>query len=199
MEYEMSRTAYPEGATPLDDNETAGLIPTHLATRSQLYRWEYENIAEALSWLDRTKPKDILNEYFAKTLHRKMFGNVWRWAGQFRQSDKTVGGPWVEIGTALRKLCDNAQYKIVQHSEPPDEIALQFHHGLSWIHPFPNGNGRHARLMTDTLLVNVMEKPPFTWGSDNLARNGDVRSRYISALRRADKGFFDELRQFVRI
>ena len=133
----MNQHTYPEGATPLDEDETAGLIPTHLTTRSQLDRWEYENIAEALSWLDRTKPKDILNEYFAKTLHRKMFKNVWRWAGQFRKSDKTVGGPWVEIGTGLRKLCDDTQYKIEQQSESPDEIVVRFHHGLSWIHPPP--------------------------------------------------------------
>jgi len=87
----MNQHTYPEGATPLDENEIAGLIPTHLTARSQLDRWEYENIAEALSWLYRRKPKNILNEYFAKTLHRKMFENVWRWAGRFRKSDIRSG------------------------------------------------------------------------------------------------------------
>ncbi|MCK5785655.1 MAG: mobile mystery protein B [Candidatus Sabulitectum sp.] len=194
----MNQFAYPEGTTPLDENEINGLVLTHITTRSQLDRWEFDNILEAVSWLERTNPTDILNEHFVKTLHRKMFGNVWRWAGQFRNSEKTVGGPCFEIGTALRKLCDNTQYKIDIKSESNDEIAIRFHHKLVWIHPFPNGNGRHARLMTDTLLANILDRPPFTWGKGNLTKDGDTRSDYITALRLADRGFFDQLRQFVR-
>jgi len=133
-----------------------------------------------------------------KTLHRKMFGDVWRWAGLFRNSEKTVGGPWFEIGTGLRKLWDDTQYKIDIKSESNDEIAIRFHHKLVWIHPFPNGNGRHARLMTDTLLANVLDRPPFTWGRDNLTKDGATRSDYFTALQLADRGFFDQLRQFVR-
>ncbi|MCK5134096.1 MAG: mobile mystery protein B [Candidatus Sabulitectum sp.] len=194
----MNQFAYPEGATPLDESEINGLVLTHITTRSQLDRWEFDNILEAVSWLDRTKPKDILNEHFVKTLHRKMFGSVWRWAGQFRKSEKTVDGPWLEIGTGLRKLCDDTQYKIDIKSESSDEIAIRFHHKLVWIHPFPNGNGRHARLLTDTLLANVLDRPPFTWGRGNLTKDGATRSDYITALQLADRGFFDQLRQFVR-
>jgi Fic-DOC domain mobile mystery protein B len=151
-----------------------------------------------MSWLMKTKPTEILNELFVKTLHRKMFENVWRWAGQFRTSDKTVGGSWFDIGTGLRKLCDDTQYMIEFNSESCDEIATRFHHKLVWIHPFPNGNGRHARLMTDALLENVLDRPPFTWGNSNLTKDDTTRSDYINALRSADKGFFEQLRQFVR-
>lgn len=194
----MSDIVYPEGATPLDPDESEALLLTHITTRSQLDRWEQENIVEAIGWLDRIKPKEILNERFIKKLHQTMFGHVWRWAGEFRQSDKNIGGPWFQISTSLRMLCDNTFYQIENSIEAPDEIAIRFHHSLVWIHSFPNGNGRHARLMTDTLLMNVLDCDRFTWGSENLGKSGQTRKTYIHALRSADKGNFDELRQFVR-
>jgi Fic-DOC domain mobile mystery protein B len=160
--------------------------------------WEQDNILEAIAWADKKKPTDILNEQFVKDLHRRMFGNVWKWAGLFRQSEKNIGGPWYQIPTNLRNLFDNTRLWIELQEDPPDEIAVRFHHQLTWIHPFPNGNGRHARLMTDLLLENILNRPKFTWGSEDLSETGVTRKRYIAALQEADGGNYKPLLEFVR-
>ena len=90
------------------------------------------------------------------------------------------------------------KYWIDLESYPPDEIATRFHHRLVQIHLFPNGNGRHARVMTDVLLEKVLNLEPFTWGSGNLMKAGEVRSTYIQSLRRADEYDYQPLLEFVR-
>lgn len=194
----MIEFVYPEGASPLDLDESEGLLLTHISTRAELDRWEQDNIIEALEWLDSTKPTNILDEQFIKKLHHMMFRNVWSWAGHFRCSDKNIGGPWYQISTSLKNMCDDTRYQIEHQTESSDELAIKFHHRLVWIHPFPNGNGRHARLMTDTLLENVLKCPKFTWGSGNLVKSGETRQRYIDALRSADRHNYELLRKFVR-
>ncbi len=194
----MIKFEYPEGATPIDPDETAGLRLTHLTTRGELDRWEQDNIVEALAWLDKAKPTDILNEQFVKQLHRRMFGNVWSWAGHFRQSDKNIGGPWYQIPMSLKNLCDDVRLWIELRDELPDQIAVRFHHRLVSIHPFPNGNGRHARLMADLLLENILHCPRFTWGSADLSQTGNARQRYIAALHAADVLNYKPLLDFVR-
>jgi len=194
----MMEFEYPQGATPIDPDEAAGLILTHITKRSELDRWEQDNIVEALAWLDRAKSADILNEKFVTELHRRMFGNVWRWAGQFRQSDKNIGGPWHQVPMNLKNLCDDVRLWLDLREESPDQLAVRFHHRLVLIHPFPNGNGRHARLMTDLLLENVLNCPKFTWGSANLSQGGTARQRYITALHAADEQNYKPLLEFVR-
>jgi Fic-DOC domain mobile mystery protein B len=189
---------YPEGATPIDPDEAEGLLLTHITTLSELDRWEQDNIIMALAWLERTKPREILNEKFIKELHRHMFSNVWKWAGHFRQSNKNIGGPWYQISAGLKNLFDDAHLWIEMGDESPDEIAVRFHHRLVSVHPFPNGNGRHARLMTDLLLENILDCPRFTWGSEDLSRSGNARQRYISALHAADGQKYKPLLEFVR-
>lgn len=189
---------YPDGATPLDPDEVEGLKLTHITTRSELDRWEQDNILEALHWLESTRPKDILNEQFIRKLHRKMFGNVWKWAGKFRLSDKNIGGPWHQVPIELKTLCNDVTVWIEVGQMPPDEMAARLHHRLVSIHPFSNGNGRHARLMADLLLENVLSQQKFTWGSRNLVKAGDVRSTYISALRAADGFNIHPLMEFAR-
>lgn len=194
----MNIFRYPEGATPLDPNETRGLRLTHITTRGELNRWEQENIVEAIAWLERTQPEDILNESFIKELHKRMFGNVWSWAGKFRESDKNLGGPWHQVPMALTDFCNDARLWIELRKETPDQIAARFHHRLVSIHPFSNGNGRHSRLMTDVLLENVLREPRFSWGGRDLSRSGDQRKRYIAALRAADGMNYEPLLAFVR-
>ncbi len=189
---------YPEGAIPIDPDEAGGLLLTHITTRGELDRWEQDNIVEALTWLDRTVPTVILNEQFVKELHRRMFANVWKWAGHFRRTDRNIGCPWHLISIDLSNLCDDAALWIELQEYPPDEIAIRFHHRLVLIHPFPNGNGRHARLMTDLLLENILNCSRFTWGSEDLSRTGDTGQRYIAALHAADKYNYEPLRKFVR-
>ncbi len=188
----------PKGTTPIGPDEAEGLLLTHITTRGELDRWEQDNIVEAMLWLEKTKPKNLLNEDFVRNLHRRMFGNVWKWAGQFRKSDKNIGGPWWRVSTDLKNLCEDARFWTDLRKEPPDEIAVRYHHRLVSIHPFPNGNGRHARLMTDLLLENILDHPRFTWGSTDLFKAGGPRERYIAALHAADELNYQLLLEFVR-
>ena len=194
----MTEFEYPEGATPIDPDEAEGLLLTHITTRGELDRWEQDNILEAKAWTDRTKPTDILNERFINSLHKHMFGNVWKWAGQFRQSDKNIGGSWHQIPMGLKNLCDDTALWIELQEESPDLIAVRFHHRLVSIHPFPNGNGRHARGMTDLLLKNILMHLEFTWGGKNLSEDGSIRRQYIASLHAADEGDYAPLLAFVR-
>jgi Fic-DOC domain mobile mystery protein B len=194
----MMELNYLDGATPLDPNEIEGLIPTHITTRAELDRWEQDNINEALAWLERHKPKHILDESFLKLLHKRMFCNVWKWAGTFRQREKNIGVPFFKIPIELKKLLDDALYWIEHKSSPDDETAVRFHHRLVCIHLFSNGNGRHARLSTDLLLEYTLNKSPFTWGNANLNKSGDDRKQYIEALIAADRGDYNLLLEFAR-
>ena len=194
----MINLDYPAGATPLDPDEVQGLLLSHITTRGELDRWEQENIIEAIEWLEKTKPEAILNEQFIKKLHKRMFSNVWKWAGKLRRSDKTLGGSWYQVPMSLKTLFDDTQLWIDQQTETQDEIAVRFHHRLVSIHPFPNGNGRHARLMTDVFLENVLKNTRFTWGSGNLSKTCEARKIYIEALKEADNLDYKSLLRFVR-
>lgn len=189
---------YPDGATPLAPAEAEGLIPEHITRRRELDEWEQRNILDAIAWIEKTRPTDILNEIFVRELHRRMFGRVWRWAGKYRKSDKNIGGPWYQIGPRLSGLCEDTKLWIANGTEGPDEIAARFHHRLVLIHPFPNGNGRHARLLTDLLLASVLGRPKFTWGGVDLVKPGEAREKYISALHAADNHDLQPLLAFAR-
>jgi Fic-DOC domain mobile mystery protein B len=139
---------------------------------------------------------DILTDGFVRDLHRRMFGQVWRWAGRYRTTDKNLGHPWPQIPAHVRLLCEDTAYWIREQTYGWDELAARFHHRLVAIHPFPNGNGRHARLMTDTLLKKN-GLPMFTWGQATL-RAGEARARYLDALRAADDRQFGRLIAFAR-
>ncbi|GAA4359733.1 mobile mystery protein B [Variovorax defluvii] len=189
---------YQAGQTPLDADELAQLIPRHVATQGQLNEWEQANIVEAFQWLKRGRHAPVLTEAFCRELHKRMFAKTWKWAGAFRQSDKNIGCDWRQISTRLRQLLDNTRFWVDEKVFPLDEIALRFHHQLVLVHAFPNGNGRHSRLMTDALL-NGLGGRPFSWGSGaDLVSGGDVRSNYLHALRSADGGDYGKLAAFVR-
>ncbi len=189
---------YPEGATPLDLDEAQGLLLPHISTRAELDRWEQENISEAEDAVFRRRQKDVLTEKYARTLHKRMFGNVWRWAGDFRRSQKNIGIEWMQIPVALHQLFDEVNGWLEYGAYPPDEIAARFHHRLVAIHAFPNGNGRHARLMADIVLVHLLGQERFSWGQENLTNAGDCRRYYIEALRAADQHDYVLLLAFVR-
>ena len=192
---------YPPGATPLDADELTGLIPGHLTTQAELNEWEQLNIVEGDKWA-RKQRKDILTEKFLRQLHRQMFGETWRWAGDFRKSDKNIGVDWLHIGVELKKLLDDVRYQVEHGTFPADEIAVRFHHRLVAIHPFSNGNGRHARMMAD-LLIERLGRPRFSWGSRSLADANlvdatSVRQNYIAALQAADARDIAPLLAFAR-
>jgi Fic-DOC domain mobile mystery protein B len=188
----------PPGTTPLDPDESAGLLPGHIATREQLDEWEAENILEGQRWAaDAAKRRDILDDAFLRELHRRMFGRTWKWAGTYRSTEKNIGVAPARIAEEVRQLLENTRAQIAAEVAPIDEVAARFHHRLVWIHPFANGNGRHARLMTDLLLAaNGAE--PFTWGRGDLEHAGEARARYLAALRAADARDFAPLLAFVR-
>lgn len=187
-----------DGQTPLDPDEKAGLLPQHLATKGDLNDWEQENLLRALRWLKRARSPDVLSEGFCRTLHSKMFDLTWAWAGTFRKSDKNIGCDWTQVAVRLNTLFGNVRWWIENATFPVDEIAARFHRDLVWIHPFPNGNGRHSRMMADALLRS-MGQPAFTWGnSGNLVAANAARARYLAALRAADQGNFQLLLAFVR-
>jgi len=188
---------YPPGATPLDPDDAAGLIPSHITNQGQLNEWEFQNIAEGRAWALSGKRKQLLTTRFAQELHRRMFGKTWKWAGALRKRETLPGIDPKSIPVELKKLFDDVAYQIQHKSMPLDEIAARFHHRLTLIHPFPNGNGRHARVMTDMLLkMNGAE--PFDWGSSDLVAPDDTRKRYIAALRAADGSDHSPLFEFVR-
>lgn len=186
----------PGDATPLTPGEIRDLIPAHIASRDDLNAAEQENIARGQDWaLDRRR--DPLREKFLKDLHRRMLGDVWRWAEEFRRSERNIGVPFFQIPAAIRQLLDDAKAWRELQSYPPDEIAVRFHHRLVQIHPFPSGNGRHARLMAD-LLVMSLGKQRFSWGRANLRDAGAMRQTYIAALRAAHRHDIGPLLAFAR-
>lgn len=192
---------YPEGATPLDPDGLKGIIPTHLTNQSQLDEWEYANILEAEKWAYSRRHNAILTPSFLTMLHRKMFCDTWSWAGEFRKSQTNIGVSWHQISTQVHLLCDDFKFHQEAQSFSTDELAVRFHHRLVLIHPFTNGNGRHARIMAN-LLVRSLGGSNFSWGlkskSDSLTTSGELRKSYLTALRKADQGIFRDLIEFCR-
>jgi Fic-DOC domain mobile mystery protein B len=188
---------YPEGATPLDPDELGGLRFKHVTTREQLDELEQANIESGLRWLARHRG-DVLTDDFALTLHRRLFGDVWNWAGSLRRTDKNIGIDPLHIRVELRTLIDDTRYWAEHSTYSPVESAVRFHHRLVFVHPFPNGNGRHARIMADAVLRRVFRADPIDWaGGHDLQRMNDRRIAYIAALKAADQGDFGPLLKFA--
>jgi Fic-DOC domain mobile mystery protein B len=188
---------YPEGATPLDPNELGGLKHKHITTRGELDELEQANIESGLRWLTRQRG-GVLTDNFATTLHKQLFGDVWGWAGSFRKTGKNIGVDPIHIGVELRTLMDDARYWADKKTYPASEAAIRLHHRLVQIHPFANGNGRHARIMADTVLDRVYGAKPIDWaGGYDLLKMNERRTAYIAALKAADRNDIGPLIQFV--
>lgn len=190
--------AYPEGATPLDPDEMQGLLQKHITTREQLNEIEQANIEAGLAWLGRQRRPEVLSEDFLCTLHKRLFGEVWAWAGKFRCTEKNIGVDPLQIGVQLRGLLDDAKFWFANATYRPSEGAIRFHHKLVFIHLFPNGNGRHARIAADALLEKVLGLKPIDWsGGYDLQAMNSRRTQYIVALRAADNHDFAPLMTFI--
>lgn len=186
---------YAPGATPLDPDEAAGLIPTHIVNHAQLNEWELANIVEAERWAFTRKHKNLLQTDFIKKLHKRMLADTWRWAGTFRVTEKNIGIDPIHIQPALYDLCEDVKTQLAHNSYPLDEIAARFSHRLVAIHPFANGNGRLSRMMAD-LLLEQHDAARFSWAAKSNA--ADAREQYLSALRAADRGDYEPFLQFIR-
>jgi Fic-DOC domain mobile mystery protein B len=192
---------YSEGQTPLDEDEKEGLLIPTITTRGELDEFEQLGVEKANEWVLTRKLSitKILTEEFVKDLHKRMFSDIWKWAGEFRKTDKNIDVDKLMIGVELKKLLDDSTYWIENKVFEEDEIALRFSHRMVYIHPFANGNGRHARLIADVLISKGFDKPYFTWGSVNLTKKGEARIKYLEALRAADQNDYKLLIKFARL
>ncbi len=191
---------YIDGQTPLDEEEKDGLLIPTIATRGELDEFEQQNIEQAIQWtLGRSfKPAALFTEDFIRTVHKRMYADVWAWAGDFRITNKNIGVAKWQIPSDLKYLLDDAKYWHENNTYPPDEIAVRFKHRIVSIHCFPNGNGRHSRLMADIIIEKIYKLPVFSWGAANLSSEGDTRTAYLKAVKTADKGDYSLLLAFAR-
>ncbi len=189
-----------DGNTPLSPDELVDLIPD-LTTKEELNEFEFQNILEARQWaLGKTRNNSrspLLEEAYVRDLHRRMFDQTWRWAGTYRATEKNIGVPHYQIREALMGLLGDARYWVEHQTYEPDELAVRFHHRLVLIRPFPNGNGRHARLIAD-VLVQRLHRPIFSWGRADITSSGVNRKTYIDALKAADQHNIQPLLAFAR-
>jgi Fic-DOC domain mobile mystery protein B len=191
---------YEEGQTPIDEDEKDGLLIKSITTREELDEFEQNNIQQALLWLftKRITSKNILTEDFILNLHFKMFGEVWKWAGQFRNTNKNIGVDKYEIAQNLRILLDDCRFWIEHKTYSDDEAALRFKHRLVSIHCFANGNGRHSRLIADVISERIFGGKVFSWGGNDLAKKSAARANYLRAVKAADAGNISLLLEFAR-
>lgn len=189
-----------EANTPITIEESEQLLLSYLSLRSELNVAEQANIAEAILWLAKRRRGnvgDILDDAFLRELHRRMFGDVWRWAGKYRVTARNIGIDAYRIPSEMRLAIDDARFWVEKETFQPDEIAVRFSHRLVLIHPFPNGNGRYSRLAGD-LLAGCLGRPPFSWGRTNLVSASETRAAYVAALKAADAHDFGPLIEFSR-
>lgn len=191
---------YVEGQTPLDEDEKEGLKIKSITTQGELNEFEQLNIEKAVEWTIRSnlKPEKILTEKFIKDLHKQMYGEVWKWAGKFRRSEKNIGITWTQIAIELRNLLSDTEYWIKNNTYSPEEIAIRFKHRIVSIHCFPNGNGRHSRLMADIIVESIFGKEIFTWHQSNMVKADETRKKYIKTLKEADQGNIKPLVEFAK-
>ena len=191
---------YMKGQTPLEEEEKEGLKIKTVSTRGELDEFEQANIEKAVEWSLRSNISydKMLTVDFIKDVHKRMFSVVWDWAGTFRKTNKNIGVDKFQIEQELLKLFDDCRFWIENRTFPEDELAIRFKHRLVKIHPFPDGNGRHARLCADILISNGLKKKVFTWSSKNLTDQGETRTRYLNAIYEADKGNIKPLLEFAR-
>jgi Fic-DOC domain mobile mystery protein B len=188
------------GNTPIDPDERSQLIP-NLATKRELDEWERKNIIEGREWAlsQRTiRKRDPFDEAYLREIHKRMFDQTWKWAGTYRNSEKTIGCLVHEIRERISALRGDGRFWAENKTFPGDEIGVRFHHRLvGAIHPFPNGNGRHARLHADVIAIRL-GGTEFSWGQNELAGTGPIRGAYIHSLQAADMGDIQPLLQFAR-
>ncbi len=190
---------YIDGQTPLSIEEIEGLKIPSISTRSELDEFEQLNIEKAIEWTIRLKikPDQLFSEKFVLDLHKRMYNDVWKWAGKFRKSEKNIRIPSYRIAVELKNLLDDALFWYQNETYPKQELAVRFKHRLVSIHCFANGNGRHSRLMADLILEKLFNDKYFSWGSGNLIKANEVREKYIKSLKEADNQNYKPLIDFA--
>ena len=177
-----------DGNTPIDEDEALGLKLTWVRSRGDLNEAEAANILDARRAIRSPTLGEVLDDLWLRQLHFRMFGDVWTWAGTYRVSDRNIGIDWTEVTAAVRNLVQDAQ-AWMGDDEQQTSVA-RFHHRLVAIHPFPNGNGRHARAAAD-YLSNALKIALPTWGALTYNDTANLRAAYLAALRTADRATND--------
>lgn len=188
-----------DGQTPLDPDEASGLKLAFIATRGDLNAAEGNSIATGMQWAESRvrRGAHVASEEFLRKLHLKLFGEVWEWAGSYRRTERNIGIDPLQIPIALRQLFDDVAAWLEFKAYEPDERAARLHHRLTWIHPFPNGNGRTSRAMADLSLL-AQGIAPFSWGANTGLPAQETRQCYLAAVRAADGHDLAPLMAFVR-
>ena len=191
---------YNDGQTPLDEDEKEGLKIRTISSRGELDEFEQSNIQQAIEWTIKNKfiKDQVFTENFILLVHKKMFSGVWDWAGTKRKSNKNIGVDKYQISVEIKNLLEDCKFWMDHNTYNADEIAIRYSHRLVKIHVFPNGNGRHSRLMADILISNLFDRPVFSWGRSDLTKSGDIRREYLNAIYEADKGNIQPLINFAR-
>ncbi len=191
---------YIYGQTPLEEEEKEGLLVKTISNRSELDEFEQLNIENAREWFMRRKVSinKILTIQFIIELHRRMYNDVWKWAGTYRNTNKNIGVDKYYINSELKNAIDDCKYWVESNSFEPDEIAIRLKHRVVQVHPFANGNGRHSRLLADIIISHYYSRELFTWGSKSLTKPGEARQEYLKALYLADDGDYTSLISFSR-
>lgn len=191
---------YLDGQTPLSEEELEGLKISSITTREELDEFEQLNIEKAIQWTlgKKIHSKDLFSEKFLKDLHKRMYGEVWKWAGSFRTSEKNLGIKSYLIPVQLKQLLDDATFWYANNVFTPEELAVRFKHQLVSIHCFANGNGRHSRLMADLIMEKLYKEPFLTWGGSSLVKSDEKRKTYISAIQMADRHDLKQLIMFAK-
>ena len=161
---------------------------------------ELVGIVGATDWAKRARlnPKEVK---FWQRLHEQMFGQVWDWAGEWRQHEPNIGVPPHDIHPKMKSLQDDLAVWLFDECDMTAlELIARFHHRLVYIHPFSNGNGRWGRLMTDVLANRELGIPSITWaaGGDDLRnRESKERKKYVAAVKAGDKGEIEPLMNYL--
>ena len=191
---------YHWGQTPIDEEEKDDLLIRTISTRDELDEFEQANILEAIDWSFRINHNinTVLSIDFIKELHKRMFSEVWSWAGSFRKTNKNIGVDKYLIEQELHKLIGDCRFWIENRVYPFDEIAVRYKYRMVSIHPFPNGNGRHSRICGNILISQVLKQEVFTWGGMDVINPRKARNKYLDALIQADRGDMIPLIEFAR-
>jgi Fic-DOC domain mobile mystery protein B len=191
---------YLNGQTPLSEEELEGLKISSITTREELDEFEQLNIEKAIQWTIGKKfhSKELFSEKFMNDLHKRMYGEVWKWAGTFRTSEKNLGIKSYLIPVQLKQLLDDVTFWYENNVFTPEELAVRFKHQLVSIHCFANGNGRHSRLMADLIMDKLYQQPFLTWGGSSLVKSNEKRKAYIKAIQMADRHDLEQLIIFAK-
>lgn len=189
------------GATPLSEEDLRGLKLASISNQGELNEAEAQNILRGQEWALRSRTSTLsgmLNDDYLIRLHKQMFGDVWKWAGKTRERETNIGVAPHTIRTHLRSLYEEVGGWLEFSVYPPDELAIRLHYRVVTIHPFPNGNGRHARMLAHMVMVRHFRLNPLSWGGSALRDQNVNRKAYIDALAAADNRNFAPLLTFAR-